>query len=60
MIIPCPHCQSELDTAGKQPGDRVLHTRCGGWVLLARHANGVRYGVKVSGPKVYKQIQRSE
>ena len=60
MTIPCPHCQAELDIAGKRPGDRVLHTRCGYWLLVARRGDGSRYGVKVSGPKVYKQIQRSE
>ncbi len=60
MCIPCPHCQSDVDIAGKQIGDRVLHTRCGGWLLVARWAGGVWYGVKVQPPKVVKQIQRSE
>ncbi len=57
MTIPCPHCQSDVDITGKQPGDRVLHTRCGGWVLIARRYDGERYGVKVQGPKVYKQVK---
>ena len=60
MTIPCPHCAADVDITGKQPGDRVLHTRCGDWVLIARRSDGSRYGVKVQGPKVYKQIQRSE
>lgn len=60
MTIPCPHCGAEVDITGKQPGDRVLHTRCGYWLLIARRWSGERYGVKVSGPKIVKQIQRSE
>lgn len=50
MTLTCPHCAGALPITGKQPGDRVHCSRCNGWVLIARRADGTQYGVKVQPP----------
>ncbi len=59
MIILCPHCQGALDIADKQIGERVQHVRCTYWVLVGRHADGTRYGVKVQPPITIPERKRS-
>jgi hypothetical protein len=58
MIILCPHCQGALDIADKQIGERVQHARCTYWVLVGRHADGTRYGVKVQPPITISERKR--
>jgi hypothetical protein len=55
MTLPCPHCGAPLAARDRDIGERVLHPRCGGWILVARRADGSVYGGRVS-----KVIQKGE
>jgi hypothetical protein len=58
MLITCPHCHGKLDIDGKQFGERVYHARCNNWSLIGRHADGMRYGVKVQPPNMIPERKR--
>ena len=58
MTIRCPHCARELDIGDKDVGTRLYHPTCGGWLLVGRRADGVRYGVKIEAPATYPRGRR--